>query len=301
VSFVLAASCAATQRTQTRDGLVDAGDAKIFVHVWGEGSGTPLVLIPGGPGVTHHIFAPLGVLAGSGRPVAAFDLRGPGRSSRPPPNAYGLARLVADVEAVRAVLGAERIHLAGSSWGGMIAMAYAGAHPDRLASLIFLASIPPRPEQLTEAETQHVVPRQKELARLGLIPSHPPDCDGENCTDVFAAMLPLYFADPRHPLAGARRKESSWANVHFTTRGAKLLADGVGQPDLSATVAAYTGRALVLEGDGDFLGTQVADQIEAALLHARVTKVILPGCGHMLWDECPAAFFAAMRSFLDTQ
>ena len=49
---LLAASCAATQRPQTRDQLVDAGDAKIFVHVWGEDSGTPLVLIPGGPGVS---------------------------------------------------------------------------------------------------------------------------------------------------------------------------------------------------------------------------------------------------------
>ena len=296
----LVASCAATQRPQTRDQLVDAGDAKIFVHVWGENFGTPLVLIPGGPGVTYQIFAPLRVLATRGRPVAALDLRGTGRSSRPAPSAYGLERLVADVDAVRAAIGAEQIHLAGSSWGGMIAMAYAGAHPDRLASLIFLASIPPRPEQLAEAETQHVLPRQKELARLGLIPSQPPSCDGEDCTEAFAAMLPLYFADPRHPLAGPRWKDSSWADVHFTTRGAKLLGEGMGQPDLSAGLAGYTGRALVLEGNGDFLGTQVADQIEAALRQASVTKLILPGCGHLLWDECPDAFFAAMRAFLDS-
>jgi len=68
-----------------------------------------------------------------------LDLRGHG-DSPVPPVPYSLDELVADVEALRARLGHERIHVIGHSLGGQIGPAYARAHPDRTLTVTMLST-----------------------------------------------------------------------------------------------------------------------------------------------------------------
>ena len=42
---------------------------------------------------------------------------------------------VADLDAVRAKLGLEKIALVGDSYGGLLSMAYASSHPEHVAKL----------------------------------------------------------------------------------------------------------------------------------------------------------------------
>ena len=49
-----------------------------------------------------------------------------------------LRHVVADLEALRVHLKQERLFLVGHSWGGMLAMAYAAAHPDRIDRMILI-------------------------------------------------------------------------------------------------------------------------------------------------------------------
>ncbi|MFI6742571.1 alpha/beta fold hydrolase [Nonomuraea sp. NPDC050451] len=49
---------------------------------------------------------------------------------------YTVARHVADLDAVRATIGADRVVLAGVSWGGQLVAAYLAAHPDRVARAV---------------------------------------------------------------------------------------------------------------------------------------------------------------------
>ena len=79
------------------------------------------------------------------RTVVFYDQRGVGRS---PGLARGqsctLADQIADLEALRAHLGYGRIDVLGHSWGGILAMAYAARHPDRIARLILCDSGAPK-------------------------------------------------------------------------------------------------------------------------------------------------------------
>jgi pimeloyl-ACP methyl ester carboxylesterase len=68
-----------------------------------------------------------------------YDLRGHGESPIPQPP-YTLDELVEDLEALRAKLGHEKIHVIGHSLGGMIGPAYARAHPDRTLSVGLLST-----------------------------------------------------------------------------------------------------------------------------------------------------------------
>jgi pimeloyl-ACP methyl ester carboxylesterase len=68
--------------------------------------------------------------------VAAFDMRGCGRSVRPGPGfAWSLDRMIADLIAVADAAGFDRFHLVGESFGGTVALAATIARPDRIATL----------------------------------------------------------------------------------------------------------------------------------------------------------------------
>ncbi|MBS0220754.1 MAG: alpha/beta fold hydrolase [Proteobacteria bacterium] len=69
-------------------------------------------------------------------PVVAFDMRGCGRSSRPPADfKWSLEGMIDDLFAVADAAGFERFHVVGESLGGTVALAAAIMRPDRVATL----------------------------------------------------------------------------------------------------------------------------------------------------------------------
>ena len=87
----------------------------------------------GGIGSLAEPKATFGPLADVFR-VMVFDARGCGRSEAEPP--YSHAQWAADVDGLREWIGAEKIVVAGGSYGGFIAMEYAIAYPDRVSAMI---------------------------------------------------------------------------------------------------------------------------------------------------------------------
>jgi proline iminopeptidase len=99
-----------------------------------------VVVVHGGPGVADMAgdAAYFGQLAGDGYDVWVYDQVGTGRSSRlADPRRYDIAREVADLEAIRGRIGADRMVLIGHSWGGQVAASYLAAHPANVARVVF--------------------------------------------------------------------------------------------------------------------------------------------------------------------
>ena len=102
----------------------------------GNPRGVPVLFLHGGPGagagpVHRRFFDP------SHWRIVIFDQRGAGRS-RPLGGleANTTPDLVADIERLRLHLGVERFMLFGGSWGSTLALAYAQAHPNRVAGCV---------------------------------------------------------------------------------------------------------------------------------------------------------------------
>ncbi len=100
----------------------------------------PLLCLHGGPGFTHNYLEPLEALADRRR-VIFYDQLGCGKSDRPDDvSLWTVERFVEEVAQVRAAFGLERLHLFGSSWGGMLAMQYVLDRQPDLESLTLCGS-----------------------------------------------------------------------------------------------------------------------------------------------------------------
>jgi len=119
-----------------------AGEARLAVEggrIWYKVSqadtGTSLILLHGGPGVGSFYLKPLEALADE-RSVVRYDQLGTGKSDPTSDTAlFTIAHFVRELEALRAHLGYERVHLLGHSWGSILALEYYRAHPAHVASL----------------------------------------------------------------------------------------------------------------------------------------------------------------------
>lgn len=118
-------------------GMLDVGDGhQIYWERFGTKGAKPAVFLHGGPGGAtspshRRLFDP------ALYDVILFDQRGCGKST---PHASIEANttwhLVADIERLRQMIGAEKWLVFGGSWGSTLALAYAETHPERVSELV---------------------------------------------------------------------------------------------------------------------------------------------------------------------
>ena len=124
-----------------REGWIEWGGHRTWFRIAGElDSGVDALLcLLGGPGSTHHYFAPLERLTWDGRAVVLYDQLGCGRSDRPnDAKLWTIGRFVDELDTVRSALGLEKVHLYAQSWGTMLAAEYLFTRaPHAIASIVF--------------------------------------------------------------------------------------------------------------------------------------------------------------------
>jgi proline iminopeptidase len=123
-----------------QEGFIEVPGGRVWYRSVGEGGGTPLLCLHGGPGFTHYYLEPLEALADR-RQVIFYDQLGCGKADRPDDlGLWTVDRFVEELAVVREALGLDRLHLFGSSWGGMLAMQYVLDRRPALESLILCGS-----------------------------------------------------------------------------------------------------------------------------------------------------------------
>lgn len=134
--------------------IVDIGEVKLHCAEMGQG---PLVLLLHGfPECWVSWRNQMPALAEAGFRVVAPDLRGYGKSDKPPGlEAYKVEVLARDVARLIEALGEQRAHVVGHDWGGAAAWFFAMWHAERLGRLAILNA--PHPARFAQARRQ---PRQ---------------------------------------------------------------------------------------------------------------------------------------------
>jgi L-proline amide hydrolase len=138
---------------ERREGYVESGGYRTWYRVVGQSADgrDPLLCLHGGPGSTHNYFAPLEQLADEGRAVVLYDQVGCGRSDRPESIEWSIEVFVDELAALRDQLGLVRVHLLGTSWGGMLALEHALGGYGGLTSLVLSSTLASIDEWVAEA------------------------------------------------------------------------------------------------------------------------------------------------------
>ena len=120
------------------------------------GSGDPIVLLHGGPGMGDY-FGSFPEVLSPPYSVVSYNQRGCEPSSCD--GSFEVERQVGDLDAVRLHLKADRMHLFGHSWGGLLAQLYAKAHPQHVASLVLCCSMGNTGSKVAAMESKGIAER----------------------------------------------------------------------------------------------------------------------------------------------
>src|ERR1700744_2776579 len=128
-------------------GRVHTAGADLAYWIYGEphASITPVFAVNGGPGLSHIYMVQndTWLRISAHRQVIFYDQRGEGPSSLTNATAsQSMDTQVADLDAIREHLHFNKIDLCGDSFGGLLVIAYAAAHPEHLHKLIISDGLP---------------------------------------------------------------------------------------------------------------------------------------------------------------
>lgn len=276
------------ERTFTANGVA------LWYEVRGEKGGTPLIAVNGGPGFDHTYMLASDVwdTLSRRRPVVLYDQRGTGRSEPySPARPHSLADHVADLEALRADLGAEKVDFVGHSWGGYLGLAYAIQHPRRTDHLVLCNSAAPRWNDtlfLFEALYPDAMERH---ARLEALRTGGDQAAGQA---AIRELLGTLFVSPAKKEEFLKKNEG----IRFNHAMNQALESTIANHDMWPAVRELTVKTLVLAGRFDAnVGPQTAWKIHKAIAGSRAH--IFEQSGHFPFVEEPERFVEVVEAFLD--
>jgi proline iminopeptidase len=283
------ASCVAAQDMRPRAAKIPRNGFDFWYRTLGFGA--PVVILSGGPGMDCDYMTPVFAELARKRLAILPELAGTGRSraSSITSETAGLAANVAALDALRASMGHDRWTMLGHSAGAMLAIAYAGAHPDRVQALVLVSSGPVSGRYQAGA---------MDNVRLRLTAEERTAMDRAlEKGDIGAAILsstPGYFYDRQKALDF----KEQFRPGSFHPDAMKVMNDDMHAPgvDLKSALGKLDRPVLVITGRQDPFDPAIQDEIAAPARSA--TVVYIDRCGHFPWIEQPREFFNAVADFL---
>lgn len=301
---------AAQKRTAPGAAMVPVADGKHQVWTQKVGDGPiPILLLHGGPGTGPDYLENFPEHLGGDYTVYFHAHLGTYLSDQPEdPALYTIARMVSEVEEVRAALGLESFYLYGHSWGLFLAAAYAAEHPDRIKGLVLSnASIFARGHEqyyqgLIFADIIETLPEfagHADAVRFGLLNNF---TDPELMGKIMPQAMPVFFR--RHYLRLDEEPEPIQRTKHNTRSGREhlmpLFTDTHGT-DFSPKLAAISAPTLLLGSKYDYMPPYDYARMRQVMNEAGNDDVrieIVPNGAHFaMWDDTDN-YFAAIKRFI---
>ena len=262
--------------------------AEIFVRSGGAGPG---VILIHGYAETSDSWGPLAAALADDYTVVVPDLRGIGRSSRPP-GGYDKKTQAADIRAVLTALGLDKAAVVSHDIGIMVAYAYSALYPDKVEKLVVmdapLPGVAPWDDIVKDPALWHFSFHGPDAERLvegreriyldriwNDFTGDPGQPDEET-----RAFYAVQYAQPGAMRAGF---------AHFTAF-AQDAADNKTFQETKLTMP-----VLAVGGEKSFGATEAAVMRNVAI---NVREAVVPGAGHWLLEESPALTVALIRDFL---
>jgi proline iminopeptidase len=265
-----------------------------------QGSGPPVVLLHGGPGLWDYL-GPVAEMIDGLATVYRYDQRACGRSSGGPP--YTLDEAVADLEALRGHWGQERWILLGHSWGATLGLAYALAHPEHTLALIYMSGTGIYANWREEFHANRQARTSPEHRQyLSDLLACFPNTSGEEAVEITreycvadwsAEMLDRDRSSELAESVLIEGAQVNWEVNNLLWRDARRVTEDRNTPERLAGCDVST---LVLHGDLDMRPAWAGQRVAEAIPGARY--VPLTRAGHFTWLDDPESLRLELRRFL---
>ena len=293
ILLLVFSSAAWAQQRAPIAGVVKTPDVDLAYEVYGAASSNmPVIAVNGGPGLSHKYMLQNDVWPRLSRlrQVVFYDQRGTGKSQRVSPNAsQGMDAQVADLEAVRAHLGFEKVDLVGDSYGGLLAMAYVAAHPEHVRKLVLSDSAPPAWKDIVHLLPQVFPDVEEQDAAIGKRLGKTDAAAQEELINHFRMIF--YSQDLMHKYL------ADIGDIGYVPKVGEAVGKATENIDLTAQLPQFTQPTLVITGRFDMnVAPLTAWRMYKAIPGAKF--VIFEKSGHLPYYEEPDKYVQVIDTFL---
>ena len=260
------------------------------------GVGEPILILSGGPGDDCDYLLPVASEIAKYAHAILLEQRGTGQSLPPriDKSTMNLALSLEDFEALRAHLNVQRWTVVGHSAGGILAMDYAAAYPDRIDKLILLDTAPVAFQYLT-AFDDNILDRLSLEDRDQLATLEKSDSLQSRAAIAGLESRGLFF-DRKIGEQLAAELSSAWHADVGHLLGPEITASGY---DLRPGLKNFDRPVLVLNGRQDPMDPLMAYETSAAFKHS--TLLFIDRAGHFPWFDQPREFDKDLGDFFKSK
>ncbi len=281
--------------SQTEE-VITSGNSKLHYKTFG--SGKPLLIINGGPGMNCEGFSGIAQeLAKMNYQTIIYDQRGTGKSTVENATTANITMdlMVEDIENLRKHLKISQWTILGHSFGGIMATYYATKHPEPIEKLIFSSS-----GGVTMQFTSYV---QERLSN--------------NLTAIQKDSLSFFqkkLDNGDNSIETIKQRAKYLSNAYvFDKSNAPIIAERLTQTkfeintlvfqdlrkikfDCSKSFKNFKKPVLVLQGKNDIITTETATEIASAFPNS--TLILMNNCGHYGWLDAKELYLNSINNFL---
>jgi pimeloyl-ACP methyl ester carboxylesterase len=253
------------------------------------GSGFPLIVLHGGPGLDHTQFRPWLDPLGDELRLLYVDERGQGQSERVDPETLTLEVFARDVDLLAEALGLDRFALLGHSFGA-IATTWHATEVGTAAAYVVSGGADASEAMMADVEASLEAMGERGVAIKETWEREQTVESEAELKELLAAQMPFHFHGEVPPGYGDETVGSPEVLRHF----ARI---GYGDFDYRPRLKNVRRPTLVVVGEHDRTTTPRG----ARVLHEGIEGselVVVPNAGHMSFVEGQDRYLAAVRSFL---
>lgn len=281
---------------KSSEGFVQTDDSvKLHYQLLGEGKDTIVVVHGGGTFGSAYLVPDLTPLAAH-HTLLFFDQAGAGYSTVLKDTArYSMNSTIKDIEVIRKHFKLKKLNLLGHSIGGLICGYYATTYPNQVNSMLLMAPLP-----ASAAMTNGWVNKSDSVTTLlleqnGKLYDHNPPDSTKACWDYYSLWM-------RGFAASYVEGRNIWGNIcncnqaNLKSPFSYYKMKSIGNWDITAQLANVKARVLLLVGDNDAIPFASFEHWNKSLPNS--TLLNFKGAGHLPNTDYPAAFYAAVETFL---
>src|SRR5438034_1738555 len=280
---------------QDKEHLVDIGGTHLFVAE--RGSGYPLIILHGGPGLDHHEFGDyLDPLCDHFR-LILVDQRAQGKSDTCPESTWTLEQMAKDVVLIAGALNLKKYAVLGHSYGAFVALQNAVDFPGHAAQTIVSGGVPS--SRYLDVVEKNLAAFEPVELRERVAASWDAEATVETAAEMGQLWLdqaPYHFRDPLDPRIEDYNRRSAGA-VLTPEVLRHLAAEEYGGIEVEDRLGEIPQPVLVLAGRDDrTCSVEAAEAMAQRIPNSEL--VVFERSGHMTFVEETDAYLDAVDRFL---